>query len=130
MMNMDAALSTVLEQMPVLPVVALSIDDPSVVGSNLGVSVVASAPFPPFAAAVMDGYAMCAADGAGDFEIAGSATAGVEPSWTVSTGIVSYITTGAMLPEGASICYGGQTQKYAQCRGRLCGQIGGYDLSL
>jgi len=63
--------------------------------------VVAANPLPPFPASVKDGYAVLSADGAGDFLLAGSVTAGRVADFVVQPGQVAYITTGAPLPPGA-----------------------------
>ncbi len=59
-------------------------------------------PFPPFPASTMDGYAVRAQDGEGVFCIQGHALAGHPVAYTQSPRQVSYITTGAPLPEGAN----------------------------
>ena len=58
-------------------------------------------PLPPFAASILDGYAMRFADGPGDYPVVGRVVAGVDPQFTLSPGEVAYITTGAKLPAGA-----------------------------
>eukprot|EP00656_Telonema_subtile_P057375 TRINITY_DN9416_c0_g1_i1.p1 TRINITY_DN9416_c0_g1~~TRINITY_DN9416_c0_g1_i1.p1 ORF type:complete len:556 (+),score=162.62 TRINITY_DN9416_c0_g1_i1:146-1813(+) len=101
MVSMEAALAQVLEYATHLPLVRRSIAHPSILGSTLGHAVHAGAPFPPFKASIMDGYAMKASDGRGEYHVSGSATAGTDPSWIVESGTVSYVTTGAMIPAGA-----------------------------
>ena len=49
----------------------------------------------------MDGYAVIAADGPGDYPQIGEVSAGALAAFTVKPGTVAYITTGAPLPEGA-----------------------------
>ena len=45
--------------------------------------VVATQPLPPFPASIKDGYAVCSADGEGDWPVAGSLAAGDDPSSVV-----------------------------------------------
>lgn len=61
----------------------------------------AADPLPPFAASIKDGYAVVAADGAGDFPLAGEVTAGRTADFVLQAGQVAYITTGAPVPSGA-----------------------------
>ena len=102
MVSMQEALGTVLEHAQPLPLVSIRSDDPASLGCSVGQPVLAREPFPPFAASVMDGYAMLSSDGTGEFTVTGSATAGTDAAWVVEPGSVSYITTGAMVPAGAA----------------------------
>lgn len=61
----------------------------------------ALAPFPPFRASMKDGYAVMAADGPGVYPVVGQIMAGHPAQYVQKAGEVSYITTGAPLPEGA-----------------------------
>lgn len=63
--------------------------------------VLAPAGFPPFPASIMDGYAVVAADGPGEYPVAGQVMAGHPADYVQEPGQVSYITTGAPMPEGA-----------------------------
>lgn len=63
--------------------------------------VVAEAPFPPFPASTKDGYAVIAADGPGTYPVVGHVLAGHPAGYVQAPGSVSYITTGAPVPEGA-----------------------------
>ncbi len=63
--------------------------------------VLAPAGFPPFPASIMDGYAVVAADGPGEYPVAGQVMAGHPAGYVQEPGQVSYITTGAPMPEGA-----------------------------
>ena len=57
--------------------------------------------FPPFPASIMDGYAVIAADGPGEYPVAGQVLAGHPAGYVQKPGQVSYITTGAPIPRGA-----------------------------
>lgn len=63
--------------------------------------VIAHDALPPFAASVKDGYAVVAADGAGERTVAQSITAGDVAEMFLQPGQVAYITTGAPMPPGA-----------------------------
>ncbi|KAF8056231.1 CNX1 [Scenedesmus sp. PABB004] len=71
-------------------------------GRVLAAPVTAADALPPFPASIMDGYAVVAADGAGEFPVAGECRAGAtDPAFTLTPGHVAYITTGAPVPPGA-----------------------------
>jgi gephyrin len=99
MKPVSEALAIVLEQARPLPVEVLSLDQAQ--GRILAQDVFAAEPLPPFAASVKDGFAVVAADGPGDYAVVGEATAGRLPDFSVTSGTVAYITTGAPMPEGA-----------------------------
>lgn len=63
--------------------------------------VLAPTGFPPFPASIMDGYAVVAADGPGEYPVTGQIMAGHPADYVQQPGQVSYITTGAPIPEGA-----------------------------
>ena len=93
------ALAIVLAQTQPLSPQRMSLTD--VVGLVLAETVTAPEPLPPFPASVKDGYAVIAADGPGDYPVAGEVTAGRVADFTVQPGTVAYITTGAPVPLGA-----------------------------
>jgi len=74
-------------------------------GHVLAQNIDALAPFPPFRASIMDGYAVVSSDGpTGIRRVVGpSSTAGsaLRPAFVVLPGTVARITTGAPVPEGA-----------------------------
>jgi gephyrin len=67
----------------------------------LAENIIATEPFPPFRASVMDGYAVHSSDGAGVFPVVADLTAGSPDTFKLAKGSVAYITTGAPVPEGA-----------------------------
>jgi len=99
MLPVPEALAIVLRETAVLPPVEISLADCG--GHVLAADVVAKEPLPPFAASVKDGYAVVAADGPGDYAVAGEVRAGTMADFRVTPGTVAYITTGAPMPEGA-----------------------------
>eukprot|EP00929_Paragymnodinium_shiwhaense_P013760 TRINITY_DN12160_c0_g1_i1.p1 TRINITY_DN12160_c0_g1~~TRINITY_DN12160_c0_g1_i1.p1 ORF type:complete len:881 (+),score=105.12 TRINITY_DN12160_c0_g1_i1:121-2643(+) len=106
MISVDDALRQVLEMaeasMSPTESVNLCAGPAALVGRTLAEDVVAPGPLPPFRASIMDGYAVVASDGPGSYPVVGNVTAGVNPQMvSVRPGTVSYITTGAPLPEGA-----------------------------
>ena len=70
-------------------------------GAILAADIAAQEPLPPFPASTMDGYAVVAADGPGDYPLVGEVSAGALAEFGVEAGTVAYITTGAPLPAGA-----------------------------
>jgi gephyrin len=99
MLSVGDALAIVLAQAQTLAAVTVPL--PDALGRVLAEPVIARDPLPPFAASIKDGYAVCAADGPGDYPVVGEATAGRMPAFAVTPGSVAYITTGAPLPPGA-----------------------------
>jgi len=99
MLPVPEALEIVLAQAQVLATAHVPLA--AALGRVLAEPVVAHDPLPPFAASIKDGYAVCAADGPGEYPIIGEATAGRIPPFAVTPGSVAYITTGAPMPPGA-----------------------------
>jgi gephyrin len=99
------AVSAVLERALPLPPVRVPLQD-VVLGSVLMERVIAARPLPPFPASVVDGYAVVAPVLPGDMKVVGRVTAGRESesglTGPLRSGTCAYITTGAMLPEGAN----------------------------
>lgn len=93
------ALAIVLAQTQPLPAQLTAL--PDVIGLVLAETVMAQEPLPPFPASIKDGYAVVAADGPGDYPVLGEVTAGRVAPFTIQTGTVAYITTGAPVPSGA-----------------------------
>jgi len=100
MVSVDDALSLILLNSTTLSseVVPLS----NAFGRVLAQNVLSRENFPPFAASIMDGYAVIAEDGPGVFPVVGRITAGMDPDFILQRGQVAYITTGAKLPQGAN----------------------------
>jgi gephyrin len=93
------ALAIVLAQAAALPARPVALGDAP--GLVLAEDVVAREPLPPFPASVKDGYAVVAADGPGDYPVAGAVTAGHVAEFRLHPGTVAYIATGAPVPPGA-----------------------------
>lgn len=99
MLPVADALAIVLAETLPLPPQTLPLRE--AVGLVLAETVTAQEPLPPFPASIKDGYAVIAADGPGDYPVIGEVTAGRVADFTVQTGTVAYITTGAPIPSGA-----------------------------
>jgi len=99
MLPVADALAIVLAETLPLPPQTLPLRE--AVGLVLAETVTAQEPLPPFPASIKDGYAVIAADGPGDYPVIGEVTAGRVADFTVQTGTVAYITTGAPIPPGA-----------------------------
>ena len=100
MLEVDAALRTVLDH--ARPLAALSATP--TLGRVLGEDLRADLDSPPFAKALMDGYAVRSADltaGDGTFTILEEVAAGFLPTLAVTAGTATRIYTGAKLPDGA-----------------------------
>ena len=99
MLSVEDALNITLEQ--ARPLAAVHRPLSKVRGAILAADIAAQEPLPPFPASTMDGYAVVAADGPGDYPLIGEVSAGALADFTVKPGTVAYITTGAPLPDGA-----------------------------
>jgi gephyrin len=101
--SVEEAIRRVLLHVEPLQVSVLRLG-PELLGRTLAQDVVARENFPPFAASIMDGYAVVCTGSLepGDFTLCGAIHAGESPAGPLLPGQVAYITTGAMLPEGAN----------------------------
>lgn len=99
MLPVPEAQALVLAQTVTLPSVTVALS--AALGYVVAQDIVAQEPLPPFPASIKDGYAVVAADGPGDYRLAGEVTAGRTADFWVQPGTVAYITTGAPLPAGA-----------------------------
>ena len=99
MTDVDDALAAVLEHTRPLPTEQIAAAEAT--GRVLAEDVAAAEPLPPFAASILDGYAVVASDGPGDYPVVGRVVAGSDPKFTLEAGQIAYITTGAKLPPGA-----------------------------
>jgi gephyrin len=99
MLAVPQALAVVLAQAQ--PLEPITVPLSAALGRVLAAPALARDALPPFVASIKDGYAVCAADGPGEYPIIGDVTAGHVPSFRVTPGSVAYITTGAPLPGGA-----------------------------
>jgi len=100
MLEVDAALRTVLAH--ARPRAAVS--GTPTLGRVLGEDLRADLDSPPFAKALMDGYAIRSADlsdGHGSFAVVEEIAAGALPTLAVTAGMATRIFTGAKLPDGA-----------------------------
>ncbi len=100
MLEVDAALRTVLDHARLLAAVS----GRPALGRVLGEDLRADLDSPPFAKALMDGYAIRSADlcdGHGTFAVVEEVAAGSVPTLAVTAGNATRIYTGARLPDGA-----------------------------
>jgi gephyrin len=100
MTAMNKAMDIVCQQCCPLPPLLMALSEAQ--GCVLAEDVVATEPHPPFAASIMDGYAVHSSGSAGEYAVVGQITAGSADSdkLEVGPGQASYITTGAPLPAG------------------------------
>ena len=102
MLSVADALAQVLQQSHPLPSISLAVSH--ALGMVLAEAVASDIDSPPFAKALMDGYAVRADDvvaGKAELEIVEEVMAGQVPTQTVLTGQAIRIMTGAPLPQGA-----------------------------
>lgn len=101
--SVEEAIHRVLAQTSALPCVPMPLSS-NLLGRTLAQDLRANESFPPFAASIMDGYAVVAPLSPGTYSLAGKVHAGQTPddSFTLSPGEVVYITTGAKVPAGAN----------------------------
>ncbi|KAI8807909.1 hypothetical protein BJ742DRAFT_894810 [Cladochytrium replicatum] len=82
--------------------------DPGLIGYVLAEDVISNEPVPAFRASIVDGYAVIASDGPGEYPVVGSTTAGEASSTTGATvgtlrsGEIMRVTTGAPVPNFAT----------------------------
>ncbi|MGB0389029.1 MAG: gephyrin-like molybdotransferase Glp [Ardenticatenaceae bacterium] len=99
MISVDEALRRVMANVAGLPVVTRRFDE--ALGWVLAEDVMAADPLPPFRASTVDGFAVVAADGAGERELIGEQFAGYDAQLQLQPGQAARITTGAPVPNGA-----------------------------
>eukprot|EP00029_Vermamoeba_vermiformis_P008311 TRINITY_DN3849_c0_g1_i1.p1 TRINITY_DN3849_c0_g1~~TRINITY_DN3849_c0_g1_i1.p1 ORF type:complete len:426 (-),score=130.06 TRINITY_DN3849_c0_g1_i1:558-1835(-) len=100
MLPVPEALSITLKHTPIMS--SHTVDIQHALGRVLAQDVHAADPLPPFPASIKDGYAVVAEDGLGEYPIIGIIAAGQVPAFTVTSGHVAKITTGAPVPPGAN----------------------------
>lgn len=86
-------------------------------GAALAEDVASDLDLPPFDKAMMDGFAVVAADTPGDLEVVEEIPAGRAPTKTVRRGQAAKIMTGAPLPNGADAVQ--QVEKTSEAGGRV-----------
>eukprot|EP00879_Flechtneria_rotunda_P011488 GHRR01012001.1.p1 GENE.GHRR01012001.1~~GHRR01012001.1.p1 ORF type:complete len:319 (+),score=94.00 GHRR01012001.1:795-1751(+) len=96
MISIPEAQSIVLEKTSVLPAEIVPLAD--AVGRILAETITAKDNLPPFPASIMDGFAVVAADGPGEYPVIGECRTGCMDDLKVTPGHVAYITTGAPVP--------------------------------
>lgn len=102
MTEVDQALALVLQQARALTAAMVPIGD--ALGLVLAEDVASGVDCPPFDKALMDGYAVIAADldgGSAELRVVEQLTAGDVPQQRLERGCAARIMTGAMMPEGA-----------------------------
>lgn len=99
MLAVPDAQALVLAQTSMLPAITVALE--TALGYVVAEAIHAQEPLPPFPASIKDGYAVVAADGPGEYGLAGEVTAGRVADFVLRPGTVAYITTGAPLPRGA-----------------------------
>ncbi|KAJ2713990.1 hypothetical protein H4R19_001965, partial [Coemansia spiralis] len=100
MIPVHEALELVLASVAVGPTVDVALGDLRP-GQVLAADVVAQEDVPGYRASVMDGYAVVAADGPGEYPVRAAATAGSAAHGELRPGGVVRVATGAPLPPGA-----------------------------
>lgn len=99
MVSVEQALAIILSHVAPLPVSAVSLRD--ALGLVLAEAIRAPADQPPFPAAIVDGFALRAADGLRPRRLIGQQMAGYVADLAVEPGAAVRITTGAPIPPGA-----------------------------
>ena len=102
MINVEDAIVHVLQNTVALPLESVPLMNAC--GRVVAVDVAARDPFPSFRASIMDGYAVCGNLEPGIYPVQQRIHAGdlLEKSEALRPGSIVYITTGAMVPEGAN----------------------------
>ena len=99
MVSVEDALAAILRQVAPLPAELTPLH--AALGRVLAEDVHAPAAQPPFPAAVVDGFALIAADGDGPRRLVGEQMAGYVADLVIESGTAVRITTGAPIPPGA-----------------------------
>ena len=99
LIDVDAAVATVLAAVKALPVERIAISD--AIGRAISQPVTARRTLPPWNNSAMDGYAVRSADLPGRLTVIEKIFAGQLPTKTIGVGECARIMTGAPLPEGA-----------------------------
>jgi gephyrin len=99
MITIEDAQQIVLAHAACLPAVEVPLAE--LMGRILAQDIAATTAVPPFPASIKDGFAVVAADGAGEREVVGEVRAGDGCAYTIQRGGCAYITTGAPVPTGA-----------------------------
>lgn len=102
MLSVDEALALVWQH--AVPLAAVEMPAGRALGLPLAEAIVSDIDSPPYDKAMMDGYAVVAADlasGSAELEILEEITAGTTPTLAVRPGCCSRIMTGAPIPSGA-----------------------------
>lgn len=122
MLPVAEALAIVLAQAAPLAVTSVGLQE--ALGLVIPQDVTATEDLPPFPASIVDGYAVVAFDGPGDYAVAGEVTAGRVPDLALRSGQVAYITTGAPMPAGAdAVVMVEDSVRLADGRVRLAGRV-------
>ena len=100
MISVDDAIHIVLQNSFPLDVIDVPLIESC--GKVVASDIFAQDPFPAFRASIMDGYAVVGDLEPGIYPIKQYILAGDDPQVVLQRGEVSYITTGAMVPEGAN----------------------------
>ena len=121
MISVTQACSAILDELS--PVSHESVASLEAMGRVLAEDVVSSIDSPPFAKALMDGYAVCSADPWPDqvLDVLEVVPAGATPQCTVVPGSATRVMTGAPLPAGAdAVVMLEETETVAPDKVRLC----------
>ncbi|TPX56940.1 hypothetical protein SpCBS45565_g08304 [Spizellomyces sp. 'palustris'] len=103
LISYDAALSTVMAHADTLLPALMSIDNPrELVGSVLAEDVAAQEAVPGYRASIVDGYAVLASDGSGEYPVIAGSIAGGGSRISLQKGQIARIATGAPVPAGAN----------------------------
>jgi len=98
LLDPDRALEMVLEHVPAGGTVELPLAE--ALGRTLAEPLLASCDQPPFAKAMMDGFAVCVGDAGAEVAVGGEVAAGSDVAAQVSPGVAVEIMTGAPVPPG------------------------------
>ncbi len=99
MLSLEEARAMILAEVPALETETVPLD--AALGRVLAVDVHAASPLPPFDYSAMDGYAVCAGDGALTMPVIGESRAGGPLPTPLARGAAARILTGAPIPARA-----------------------------
>ncbi|KAI9033258.1 hypothetical protein DFJ74DRAFT_168536 [Hyaloraphidium curvatum] len=101
--TVDEAHATIAKFSHQLPVIRRKVDE-NLLGHVVAEDAVATEDVPGYRASIVDGYAVIASDGPGEYPVLAPSTAGGPPvdSYTLQPGQIARVTTGAPVPPGTT----------------------------
>lgn len=101
LISVDEALAIIFRHCPTLPAVDVPVDE-NLLGCVLAADAYAKEDVPGYPASIVDGYAVIASDGPGEYPVLAPSTAGAPAEAHLTPGHIARVTTGAPVPPGTT----------------------------